>query len=215
MLLYAITSRNLLPGTEPERQAALVALARGWAQGGADYIQIREKDLSVADLLLLSRKIVTAVRAESPSTRVLVNGPAGIALQAEADGVHLPASVPPETADEARQMFRNAGREAIISRACHSLEEMPAGAEVSLVVFAPVFEKVEEKITQESVRNAAAAGVGLDALREACRAAGSNPVIALGGITTANAPACIAAGAAGVAGIRLFLANDWRMLCSV
>ena len=45
--------------------------------------------------------------------------------------------------------------------------------------------------------------LGLDALR-AITARARIPVIALGGVTEANAPLCVEAGAAGVAGITLF-----------
>ena len=48
--------------------------------------------------------------------------------------------------------------------------------------------------------------MGLGALREACRA--GIPVLALGGITLENAQSCFAAGAAGIAAIRLFQEND-------
>ncbi|MBV8115274.1 MAG: thiamine phosphate synthase [Silvibacterium sp.] len=215
MLLYAITSRTLLPGTEPERQAALGELARGWAQGGVDYIQIREKDLAPPDLLALARRIVTAVREEGLNTLVLVNGPVKIALEARAHGVHLPSSAPAEAAEEAMQAFRSAGRQAVVSRSCHSVKEIREAGEVSLILFAPVFEKVGEKLGEKLSHSGPQAGVGLDALREACRAAHPVPVIALGGITVQNAAACIAAGVAGVAGIRLFLGNDWRMLRSI
>lgn len=211
MLLYAITSRNLLPGTESERQAALVALARHWAREGVDYIQIREKDLSPTDLGYLVGGIAKGVRKKNTNTHVLVNGPAEIALAAGADGVHLPGSAPTGAADQARQVFQIAGREAATSRACHSLEEIRAAGNVSLIVFAPVFEKVSEEGTDSTTRP----GVGLNALREACRTAHPTPVIALGGVTTANAADCIAAGAAGVAGIRLFLGDEWRKLRSL
>jgi thiamine-phosphate pyrophosphorylase len=204
VLLYAITSRNLLPGTEPERQAALVELARKWAQGGVDYIQIREKDLPVLNLMALTRRIVKTVRAESPNTRVLLNGPAEFALPVGADGVHLPASISIRAADEAERLFQRLGRQAIVSRACHSLEEIREAPDVSLIVFAPVFEKVGEQDPRP--------GVGLSGLAAACRAAAPTPVIALGGITTRNAADCITAGAAGIAGIRLFLGDDWRTL---
>lgn len=188
-----------------EQQAALVALAGSWARDGVDYIQVREKDLGAGDLLVLAQRIVAAVREQGHETRVLVNGPAAVALKAGADGVHLPGSAPGSAADEARRIYRAAGRQAIVSRACHSVEEVRA-ANASLIVFAPVFEKVDTLAAD------AAPGQGLGALSEACRAAGSVPVFALGGVTRENAAECVAAGAAGVAGIRLFLGKDWRPL---
>ena len=47
---------------------------------------------------------------------------------------------------------------------------------------------------------------GLDALHEAWQE--KIPVLALGGITLENAAACIQAGAAGIAAIRLFQQNE-------
>jgi thiamine-phosphate pyrophosphorylase len=44
---------------------------------------------------------------------------------------------------------------------------------------------------------------GIERLREIC-ASVKIPVLAIGGVTSENARACIAAGAAGVAAIRLF-----------
>ena len=204
MLLYAITGRQLLPGSEQERQAALVALAGHWGRRGVDYIQVREKDLAAGDLLVLARRVVAAVRETGRETRVLVNGPGDVALAAGADGVHLPGSASAEAGDETRRIFRSAGRQAIVSRACHSIDEVRA-TDASLIVFAPVFEKV-------SGQEPAGQGVGLGTLAEACRAAGPVPVIALGGVTRGNAAECMAAGAAGVAGIRLFMGDEWRGL---
>jgi len=48
--------------------------------------------------------------------------------------------------------------------------------------------------------------MGIDQLRKVCRH--RLPVIALGGVSAENAHLCIAAGASGVAGIRLFQQND-------
>ena len=69
-----------------------------------------------------------------------------------------------------------------------------AAGHATFAVFAPVFEKKESH------------PAGLKLLREACRT--NIPVLALGGITLANAPSCLDVGAAGVAAVRLFQDND-------
>lgn len=219
MLLYAITNRRLLAGSESERTSALIPLARRWAAHNIDYIQIREKDLAPNDLRELAQSIVSAVREINQTTKVLLNGPAAIALAAGADGVHLPSKGSPNAAAEVRALFAQSGRDAILSHSCHSVQEVLKVREESqrdphatstntLILYAPVFEKilVPPAPGQPSER---IHGQGFDALRAAVHAAGNIPVLALGGITAENAPACIDAGAAGVAGIRLFLTNDF------
>ncbi len=81
---------------------------------------------------------------------------------------------------------------------CHTPTEVADAAAqgADYVVFGPVFEKE------------LAAPAGLGALREACKQ--NIPVFALGGVTMANAESCIQAGAAGVAGIRLFQTSNLR-----
>ena len=88
-------------------------------------------------------------------------------------------------------------RHFLIAVSCHTADEVrQAEAQgADFAVFGPVFEKVGTSIR-----------VGLDALRAAC--SGHMPVLAVGGITLANASACREAGAAGIAAIRLFQQND-------
>ena len=57
-----------------------------------------------------------------------------------------------------------------------------------------------------SSRKSASRPTGLEALREACQE--KIPVLALGGVTLENAEACMQAGAAGIAAIRLFQENE-------
>jgi len=199
MLLYAITNRRAFAGEERARCAGLVAQARIWADAGVDYIQIREKDLSAEALEALAREVVTVVRGAR--TRVFVNGAAALAAVVGADGVHLPsnmASAAEITA--ARAAF--GGRDALVSVSCHSADEVRAARDggASLALFAPVFEKQLPAGVLE--------GQGLAALARACAAAEPVPVFALGGVTRENAAECLAAGAAGIAGIRLFLENS-------
>jgi len=207
MLLYAITNRRLLEGNEDAQRDRLAELAAEWAAGGVDTIQVREKDLTLSELQPLASRIVAAVRATKSSTRVLVNGPAQVALDAGADGVHLHANAGPAAVRAAQQVYGRTGREPVISAACHTADEIRQTTGASLLLFSPVFEKV----TVQGVTR----GQGLAALRAAVDLARPVPVLALGGVTEKNAAACLQNGAVGVAAIRLFLGDQWRALLEV
>lgn len=206
MLRYAITDRTRFAGEEPARWKALAAQAHALAKAGVEYIQLREKDLAAEDLERLARQVMAAVReVGGPGrtvhwTRVLVNGRPDVAVAARADGVHLRSTQGAGMTLQMRELFAGAGLpEPVVSVACHTLREVQAAREagVDLALYGPVFGKV--------VANGVLPGMGLDALRVVCRAGAPMPVLALGGVTMENAEECEAAGAAGVAGIRLFL----------
>jgi thiamine-phosphate pyrophosphorylase len=202
MLRYAITDRrsgkdelNLSPGSDPF--AGLVDQAKRLAAGGVDFLQLREKDLEAKELIGVARRIITVARSGDPALRVLVNGRVDVALAAGADGVHLPSGPEQLTVGQVRRLF--AVRDAVVSVACHSLAEVEraSGDGADLILFSPVFGK--QLVSGEEL-----AGAGLERLAEACHAAGDTPVLALGGVTTENAQACVDAGAGGIAGTRLF-----------
>ncbi len=211
MLLYAITNRRLLEGDEAAKRDRLVALAEHWASGGVDTIQVREKDLPLTELQFLAARIVQAVRAAEGKThtrtRVLINGPAQLALDVGADGVHLHANAGPAAVRAAQQVYARANLEAIISAACHTPDEIRQANGASMLLFSPVFEKVT---FQGYTR-----GQGLTALRAAVDLARPTPVLALGGVTEKNAAACLQNGAVGIAAIRLFLGDAWRSLLNL
>jgi thiamine-phosphate pyrophosphorylase len=206
MHLYAISNRKLLEGDDAAQRQGLAALAAEWARGGVDTIQLREKDLALTELQALAGQVVDAVRGaggRGGKTRVLVNGPAQVALDAGADGVHLHAGMGAAAVLAAHQVYERAGREAVVSAACHTEDEIRQSTGASLLLFSPVFEKVTEPARR---------GQGLTALRSAVNVANPTPVLALGGVTEKNAAACVQAGAAGVAAIRLFLGEGWKGL---
>lgn len=200
MLRYAITSRASFSGDESEQQAALLRQAFHWVRDGFDYIQLREKDLSSDSLAALASEILEAIAATPTPTRLLINSRAEIAIATRAHGVHLTAAPEELTPAEVRGLYASANLPPpTVSVSCHSLIEVERARRnhADAILFAPVFEKWlrgEQHLE----------GQGLDRLAEACRAASPVTVFALGGITRENAASCIAAGAAGVAGIRLF-----------
>jgi thiamine-phosphate pyrophosphorylase len=200
MQLCAIT--DLKRATQP-----LLSLVEGWSTGGVHFIQLREKDLSAPTLQSLTQEVMAKIDRSRSKLLVNVSTPesAALALAAGADGVHLAGKPRPGAARSVRQAFRSPSP--IISVPCHSLEDIDVASheQVDLILFSPVFEKVSgEKLSQQAQ--------GLDGLRLACAAARGIPVFALGGVTAANASDCVAAGAAGIAGIRLFAGDDWRRL---
>ncbi len=200
MQRYAITERSLLPFTRGGWEAALLARTAQWVAGGVEWVQVREKDLPETALVPLVRKLAGVVKGSR--TRLLVNGLSpGFAMDAGADGVHLPGG---STLPQVSAAFRAAG---IVTVSCHTAGEVAAAraGRAAAILWGPVFEKIVDGTPAKS-------GTGLLPLAQACAAAQPVPIFALGGITPFNAAECLGAGAAGVAGIRLFAGEAWKEL---
>ena len=200
MLLYYITDRRQFPGSEESRRKRLLDRISQASLAHVDYVQLREKDLTARELESLAREATELLRKPGNNTRLLINSRSDVALAVGAAGVHLTSTdISPE---DVRRIWRSAHGpgKPIIAVSCHSGAEViqaeRAGAD--FVVFGPVFKK---KDSRESTR-------GIAGLREASRV--RIPVLALGGVTLSNARDCIAAEAAGVAGIRVFQEGDLK-----
>ncbi|HXP80621.1 MAG TPA: thiamine phosphate synthase [Verrucomicrobiae bacterium] len=178
----------------PIRAGTLHDSIRRAAAAGAGWIQIREKDLDARSLVELARFAISETR--ETSVRVLVNDRLDVALAANAAGVHLGEnSLPVEVVSEWR---RSSGRlDFLIGVSCHSLESALAAERggADYIFFGPVF------ATPSKAEFGAAQGT--ERLREICASSGI-PVLAIGGVNLENMRACVAAGAAGIAAIRLF-----------
>ena len=188
------------PGDEDDRRKRLLEKIAEAARAGIDLVQLREKDMGARELEVLAREAVIGVREFGHWARLLITSRTDVALATGASGVHLRSN--DISAADVRKTWRegNGAGQPLISKSCHSTADVFAceAGGADFAVFAPVFGKGGQ--TQKAA--------GLDALREACRH--GVPVLALGGVTVENARLCTKAGAAGVAGIRLFQNGDIR-----
>lgn len=198
MLLYYITDRKQFAGDEVTRRQALLNKISEAARCGVDFIQLREKDLSVRELQKLAGDAVGIVRQANSTTRLLINSRVDLAIAAKADGVQLRSKdISPK---EVRKVYQNGELPVpVVGVSCHTLDDVDqAEADgASFAVFSPVFEK-------PGVPEISPLG-----LKELSAAASRKiPVLALGGITFENALECLHADVAGIAGIRLFQDHD-------
>jgi len=148
-------------------------------------IQIRERDLS-------ARELCSVIGSAAECANILVNDRADVAAACGA-GVHLTTrSMPVEVV---RVAF---GSEILIGASTHTIHEVEAAEAggADFVVFGPVFETASKREY--------GAPVGLDAL-ERVAARSKIPVLALGGVNVSNYKRALDAGAAGVAGISMFI----------
>ena len=192
-ILYAITSGATKSNTTPQDDefTRILQLAEAAVAAQLSLVQIREKNLSGRMLYELVTQATQLTRGSL--TRLLVNDRLDVALAAGADGVHLTAASLP-----ARVVREIAGPEFLIGVSTHSLETARDAREggADFAVFGPVFETESKRVYGPPQ--------GLDKLQQVTSELQGFPVVAIGGITLDNAESCFAAGASGIAGIRLF-----------
>jgi thiamine-phosphate pyrophosphorylase len=198
MIQCAITDRRSLPAGVTLLSAISRILTPSRDREGLvfksddpDWIQIREKDLTARELFELTRSVLAEPNPKG--LKILVNSRIDVALAAGAAGAHLPSGSPAPSAWRAITP-----RGFLLGVSCHSSEEVRAAEQegADYVLFGPVFAPLSKSVQSPPV--------GLAGLARAVASAGKIPLLALGGITRANAAACIETGAAGVAGISLY-----------
>jgi thiamine-phosphate pyrophosphorylase len=185
--LYVVTDRHATNG-RPLADVVRAALSGvPPAARGAVAVQLREKDLEARALLALARELRAITRdAGAP---LWINDRVDVALASGADGVHLGgrALVPADVARVAPGLAV-----AVSAHARADVEAARRAPNVAFAVFGPIWDTPSKR--------AYGPPLGVEALREA--ASVGVPLVALGGVTPALAPACLAAGATGVACIR-------------
>ena len=178
-----ITDRSRLRGR------ALEEVASQAVEGGANVVQLREKDLPSGEVYNLAVTLRAVLRGRA---LLLVNDRIDVAIASGADGAHLPEhSVPVKWA---RQI---AGDSCLVGRSVHSVEAaLRAEAEgADYLQAGPVF---------ETASHPGRAPAGVELLRTVAEAV-RIPVIAVGGINAQNLRLALDAGATGVAVIGAIL----------
>jgi thiamine-phosphate pyrophosphorylase len=189
--VYPITDTQLSGLSHADQVARLI-------EGGATLIQLRDKHAAPRDFY---REAAAALQvARDHHARLIINDRVDIALAIKADGVHLgQTDIPPAVA---RQLL---GPSAIIGFSTHNPTQAKlAGAlPVDYLAFGPIF--------QTSTKENPDPITGLLTLRELAEAKGSMPLVAIGGITSANAVQVLKAGANAVSLIAGLVADPTRI----
>jgi thiamine-phosphate pyrophosphorylase len=196
-LLYLITSGETTSATNEQSPefARLLRLCAAAVSASIPLIQLREKNLSARVLYELTTR--AACLAAGSKTRLLLNDRADIARAGGADGVHLTTR-----SLEAGTVRRAFGEDFLIGVSTHTLPEAEAAhlGGADFATFGPIFDTPSKR--------AFGPPIGLDKLSEAAHKLAPFPLLALGGITSENAPDTLRAGAQGIAAIRLFSNAD-------
>jgi len=184
---YLVTDRTLCA---PRTLASVVHDA---CVSGVRAVQLREKDFSATDVVSSSTRLTELLHAQGAKLFVNVatvedDTLSLIAASPGVDGFHVPDD--PALLAHIRRVFPKH----LIGASTHTIEGVRAatGAGASFLTFGPVYFTPGKKKSEVQ---------GLEKLRQAC-AATTLPVFAIGGITAANARACLDQGAHGVSVIR-------------
>ena len=138
--------------------------------------------------------------AEQCGVRLIINDRVDVALAVGANGVHLGQDdMPP---DAARELL---GPKAVVGYSTHNIEQAIEASKLPIdyLAIGPIF--------PTSTKSDTAPVLGLEGLRTVRQTIGDLPLVAIAGITQANAPDVIQAGADSVAVISALLAHPDRI----
>ena len=162
--LYCFTPGSFLRGRDP------LAVSAAQIKGGADVIQLREKDMAKKDILDLGLKLRQITRQKG--VLFIVNDDIEIALKTDADGVHLGQD------DTPISIARPVMKEKLIGISTHSVEQaieaINSGADY--IGVGPVFKSTTKDEYEP---------VGIDLLLK-IRDISPIPYVAIGGISLNN-----------------------------
>lgn len=178
--LYAITDRIWLDGK------SLAEAVEEALKGGATVLQLREKSLSQAEFLNEAIRLKPLCRAYH--VPLIINDSVDIAIQADADGVHVGQSDM-----QAGQVREKLGPDKILGVSCKTVEQaIEAQEEGANYIGVGAMFPTQTKTDTEQVT--------VETLKAICQAV-SIPVVAIGGINTHNMTTLKDTGIAGIVAI--------------
>lgn len=179
--LYVILDRK------SQRGRSFLETARAAIRGGADVIQLRDKELSAKELIRQGTPVRKLTR--QTGTLFIVNDRLDVAVALQADGVHLGQDDLP--IDSAKRIL---GPKVLIGKSSHSMEQaLEAEREgVDYIGVGPVFATP----TKPSYLP-----VGLEWVKEVSERI-KIPFVAIGGISAGNIKQVLESGATNVAVVR-------------
>ena len=193
--LYAIL--DVACFAPPLRTTASIAdYARELATGGVTWLQYRNKVGHTREMLSHARELR---RVLGNGVTLIMNDRADICIAAGYEGVHVGQD--DLSAEGARTVI---GPNRILGVSTHSLEQLQEAnaGPADYIAYGPVFATLSKRGPD--------ALVGLDGIR-AARAATRKPLVAIGGITRANARSVLDAGADSVAVISDLLSSPTKV----
>ena len=173
--VYLVTDRGLC------RNRPLQDIVLRAVQGGAAYVQLREKDLSTRSFV---EEAIAVKKLLSPfHVPLIINDRIDVALACKADGVHVGQEDMPY--ELARSIL---GPKAVIGLSVETWEDVEAAQsqDASYIGVSPVFATPTKTDTKEPW--------GLEGLKK-IKAFSRHPVVAIGGINEGNARDVVLSGA--------------------
>lgn len=193
--MLKLSSRLLLVTDRRQTKGRpLVPLLQRVLTAAAPAIQLRERDLSVRDLVTLAREV--QAMTNSCRSQLLINDRIDIALALDGVGVHLRSNSLPVFV--ARRLL---GTDRLLGVSVHSIEEAVQAESqgADYVILGPIYETPSKQ--------AFGPPLGIQTLEKACRLV-RIPIVGIGGVTAARAREMRQAGAFGVAVITAILGAE-------
>lgn len=185
-LTSMITGLYVIIGPDTTNERPVLEIAKAVLEGGAKILQLRDKSTNKGQLLITAKEM--KVLCEEYDALFIFNDDADIAVLSDAHGLHVGQDDLPLI--DARSVLQTSQ---LVGRSSNNVDEaLQAQADdADYIAIGAVF-------PTNTMGKTARKAVGIDAVRQVKESV-SPPVVAIGGITVANAPDVVQAGADAIA----------------